>query len=180
MWLRIQHFLPSSDCLAVSIACRALRSFLYPIIFRQISISLAPLPSSSSLDALLNSPVPQSVHSLRIVRDPHKDIIWLAQKAAVPTFQRLFRRLINVRSIVLVELNTSIPSYVSEWMFKSKSLELITFKGFNEGKLPKDFWSHLNPSLQVFVCDPPVDRQVYFSMPRPSRNCKRRGRTCFH
>jgi hypothetical protein len=107
--------------------------------------------------------VPQFVHTLRIVRDPYKDTLWLAQKAAVPTFQRLFRRLVNVRSIVLMDLKTSLPSYLSEWMFKNKSLEYITFKGLNEGKFPKDFWSQSNPSLQVSVqYEPPGDRQVYF------------------
>ena len=128
-----------------------------------MSISLVPLPSSSNLDALVNSPVPQFVHTLHIVRDPHRDLVWLAQKAAVPTFQRLFRRFINVRSVVLMDLNTLLPSYLSEWMFKSKSLEFITFKGFNEGKFPKDFWSQLNPSLQLSVqYEPPGDRKVYF------------------
>ena len=96
------------------------------------------------------------------MRDPYKDTVWLAQKAAILTFQRLFRRLINVHSIVLVDLNT-LPSYLSEWMFKSQSLECITFKGHNEGKFPKDFWSQSNPSLQVSVqYEPPGDRQVYF------------------
>lgn len=164
MWLRIQHFLPSSDYLVASTTCRALRSFLYPIIFRQMSISLAPLPSIASVDALVNSPVPEFVHTLRIARDPRsKDTVWLAQMAAIPTFQRLFRRLINVRTVVLKDLNTSLPSYLSEWMFKSKCLECITFKGLNEGKFPKAFWSQLNPSLQVSVhYGPPGDKQVYF------------------
>src|SRR5258706_10798926 len=164
MWLRIQHFLPSSDYLAASTTCRALRSFLYPIIFRQMSISFSHLPSSASLDALVTSPVPEFVHTLRIARDPRsKDTVWLAHRAAVPTFQRLFRRLINVRAIVLKDLNTSLPSYLSEWMFKNKCLECITFKGLNEGKFPKDFWSQLNPGLQVSVhYGPPGDKQVYF------------------
>jgi len=163
MWLCIQHFLPSSDCLAVSNTCRALRSFLYPIIFRQMTISLAPLPSSASLDALAKSPVPQFVHTLCIVRNLYKETVWLAQKAALPTFQRLFRRLINVRNIVLTDLNMSLPGYLSEWIFKNKLLECITFKGLNEGKFPKDFWSKLNPSLQVSVqYEPPGDRQIYF------------------
>ena len=172
MWLRIQDFLPNSDYLAASTTCRALRSFLYPIIFRQMSISLAPLPSSASLDALVNSPVPQFVHTLRIARDPRsKDTAWLAQRATVPTFQRLFRRLINVRNIVLMDLNTSLPSYLSEWMLKNKCLECITFKGLNEGKFPKDFWSQLSPSLQVSVhhgaYGSPGDRQVYFLSAAP-------------
>ena len=164
MWLRIQHFLPSSDYLVASTTCRALRSFLYPIIFRQMSISLTLLPSSASLDALVNSPVPQFVHTLRIARDPRsKDTVWLAQRAAIPTFQRLFRRLINVRTVVFKDLNTSLPGYLSEWMFKNKCLECITFKGLNEGKFPKDFWSQLNPGLQVSVYyRPPGDKQVYF------------------
>jgi hypothetical protein len=164
MWLRIQHFLRGSDYLAASTTCRALRSFLYPIIFRQMSISLAPLPSSASLDALANSPVPQFVHTLRIARDPRsKDTAWLAQMTTVPTFQRLFRRLINVRNIVLMDLNTSLPSYLSEWMLKNKGLECVTFKGLNEGKFPKDFWSQLSPSLQVSVHSGPLgDRQSCF------------------
>ena len=163
MWLCIQHFLPSSDCLAVSNTCRALRSFLCPIIFHQISISLAPLPSSASLDTLAKSPVPQFVHTLCIVRDPYRDTVWLAQKAALPTFQRLFRRLVNVRNLVLTNLNISLPGYLSEWMFKNKLLKCITFKGLNEGKFPKDFWSQLDPSLQVSVqYEPPGDRQIYF------------------
>jgi hypothetical protein len=164
MWLRIQHFLSISDCLVASTTCRALRSFLYPIVFRHISINLSPLPSSASLDALVNSPVPQFVHTLCIARDPRsRDTVWLAQMAAVPTFQRLFRRFINIRSIVLMDLNTSLPSYLSEWMFKSKSLECISFKGFNEGKFPKDFWSQLSHSLQVSVqYGPPGNRRVYF------------------
>ena len=163
MWLHIQHFLPASDCLAVSNTCRALRSFLYPITFGQISLSLAPLPSIASLDTLINSPVPQFVHTLCVVRDPYRDTVWLAQKAAVPTFQRLFRRLTNVRSIILMDLNMPLPSYLSEWIFKNESLECITFKGLKEGKFPKGFWSQLSPSLQVCIhYEPPGDRQVYF------------------
>jgi len=164
MWLRIQHFLQSSDYLSASTTCRALRSFLYPIIFRQMSISLAPLPSSASLDALVNSPVPQYVHTLRIARDPRsRDTAWLVQKATVPSFQRLFRRLINVRNIVLMDINMSHPSYLFEWMLKNKCLECVTFKGLNEGKFPKDFWSQLSPSLQVSVhCGPLGDKQAHF------------------
>ena len=164
MWLRIQDFLQTSDCLAASTTSRALRAFLYPIVFRQLSICLAPLPSSASLDALISSPVPQFVHTLRVTRDPRsKDAVWLAHKAAVPTFQRVFRRLVNVRNTVLTDLNTSLPSYLSEWMFKNKSLECIAFKGLNEGKFPKDFWSQLSPSLQVSVqYGPPGDRQIHF------------------
>ena len=162
MWLHIQHFLPGSDCLAVSNACRALRSFLYPITFGQISLYLAPLPSIASLNTLINSPVPQFVHTLHVVRDPRRDPVWLAQKAAVPAFQRLFRRLTNVRSIMLISPNIPLPSYLSEWIFKNKSLECITFKGLKEGKFPKGFWSQLSPSLQVCIhYEPPSDKQVY-------------------
>ena len=150
MWLCIQHFLPGSDCLAVSNTCKALRSFLYPVIFRQISISLAPLPSRASLDALAKSPVPQFVHTLRIVRDPHKETVWLAL-AALPTFHRLFRRLINVRSIVLTDLGTSWPGYFPEWMFKNELLQCITFKGLHDGKIDNDCWSQVSPFLQVSV-----------------------------
>ena len=57
----------------------------------------------------------------------------------------------------------SLPNYLSEWMFKNTSLECITFKGLNDGKFPKDFWSQLKPSLQVSVqYEPPGDRQVHF------------------
>jgi len=146
MWLYIQHFLPNFDCLAVSNTCRALRSFLCPIIFRQITISFAPLPSRASLDALAKSPAPQFVHTLRIVRDAHKETVWLAL-AALPTFHRLFRRLIN-GNIVLTDLNTSPSDYLPEWMFKNKLLKCIAFRGLNDGKID-DCRSQVSPSLQV-------------------------------